>query len=154
MRGPRPSLEGWGSDNLDAPVLLSTQRDPGEVHDARRSFEWLAGAEVERLALAGWLDAEHLGRRGLDEERVRHARGHHDEVAGTELVFIVVDAVLDLSVEHPHRLRDRVRVDRRPLALDHVDLDQADVLVSAAELPGEDSAAEEPPLLALARSSD
>src|SRR4026209_1920610 len=105
-----PSLEGWGSDNCDSPVLLSAKRDPGEVHDARRSFEWLACAAVEGFALACWLDAEHPGRCALDDEGVRHTRGHHDEVAGSEFVFIVVDAVLNLSVEHPHRLRDRVGV--------------------------------------------
>src|SRR3954464_7131197 len=110
-----PSLEGWGSDDLDAAVLLTALRDPGEVHDARGSFEGLAGAEVEGFALACWLDAEHLGRCALDDEGVRYACGHHDEVAGTELVFVVVDAVLDMSVEHPHGFRDRVRVDWGPL---------------------------------------
>src|SRR5262245_42067164 len=100
------------------------------------------------------MDAEHLGRCALDDEGVTHTRGHHDEVAGPEFVFIVVDAVLNLSVEHPHRLRDRMGVDWGPLALDHVDLPQADVLVGSAELPGEDSTAEEPSLLALACPSD
>src|SRR5262249_43903065 len=146
-RAPRGTLEGWRSDNRNAPVLLSAKREPRKVHDARRSFQWLTGAAVEGFALACWLDADHLGRCAPDDEGVGYASGHHDEVAGTELVFVVVDAVLNVSVEHPHRLRDRVGVDRRPLALDHVDLDQVDVFVGTAELPGEDSTAEEPSLL-------
>src|SRR5262245_2009648 len=146
--------ERWGSEDLDAPVLLGALCDPREVHDAGRSFEGFAGAAVEGFALACWLDAEHLGRCALDDEGVGYSCGHHDEIARANFVFVVVDAVLNLAVEHPDGLRDRVGVDRGPLALDHVNLDQVDVLVGIAELPGEDTATEEPPLLALTGASN
>ena len=47
------ALERWGSNDLDAAVLLGALRESGKVHEARRSFEGLAGAAVEGFAFAG-----------------------------------------------------------------------------------------------------
>ena len=50
-------LERRRSEDVDAAVFLGALRDSGKVHDACGSLEGLAGAAVEGLALARWLDA-------------------------------------------------------------------------------------------------